>query len=97
MGNATQAKITYTTTDNNGTVRMYESVSGNTHSTATPNYIWTQDGTCNRYVGYFDYGTITDMKNAGTLTSDGKLVLAYNGQEFTVETATFKIVQKAAG
>lgn len=97
IGNATQAKITYTTTANDGTVYMYESVSGNTYSTATPNYIWMQDGTCNRYIGYYNAGTVSFMTNAGTLTSDGKLVLTYGDNEFTVETSTFKIVQEAAG
>jgi hypothetical protein len=81
MGYADTATLTFASSSG-GTVHLYESNGG---STATSKYVWTKDGECLRWVGYYKSKTANDTKTAaGTLTSD-KLVLKSDDISYTVD------------
>lgn len=78
-GNATGATLTFTSTG--GTVLLYEKEEG---ASAVSTYTWSGNGTCKRWVGYWNSQTGDDDRTtAGTLTAT-TLIIAYNGVEYTV-------------
>lgn len=92
LGNASSARLTFTTTDNNGTVHMYKDYVSDMSNwdPDTENridyYEWTTSGsTVTYYIGDVN-GALSgsDTKTAaGTLTATG-LVLYYNSEPYTV-------------
>ena len=85
-GNATGATMTFTAASG-GSVLLYEAEEG---KTAVNAYTWSGNGTCKRWVGFWDSQTGDDDRTtAGTLTSTN-LVLVYDGVEYTV-SAPFTI------
>lgn len=87
MGKAEDATLTFTTTDNNGSVYLCKTnLSNNTSD--TDSFTWTKDGTCQRWVGRWNSKTGDDGKTpAGTLTAK-ELVLTANGVTYTVSLTT---------
>ena len=82
-GKATSAKMVFTTSNTDGKVHLYEE-SQKDDGTSTNMYTWSGDGTCKRYMGFWESKTGTDAKTpAGTLTSVG-VVLSDGVDEFIV-------------
>ena len=80
-GNATSATMTFATEPSGGTVLLYEAEEG---SRSVSTYTWSGDGSCKRWVGYWNSQTGDDDRTkAGTLKTTA-LVLIYNGVEYTV-------------
>jgi hypothetical protein len=81
-GNASGASMTFTATSG-GSVLLYEAEEGRA---AVNKYSWSGNGTCTRWVGYWNSQTGDDDRTtAGTLNSTG-LVLVYDGVEYIVTT-----------
>jgi hypothetical protein len=95
MGNATAATLTFKES-NNGTVRLYSTLSRNGETTdQTDRYTWSSNGNCLRYVGYLNQVTGSDRATpAGTITA-GTLVLTYGGVDYTVDIADITIINPA--
>ncbi len=89
FGNAIEANLVFTTTDNDGTVYLY---TGANRSGQTDAFTWQSAATttCKRYVGYNDSGNCDNSIYAGTLTAD-TLVLEHGSIEYTVEISTITI------
>ena len=96
MGQATNATLTFAK-DGGGDVVMITQYTadssggtywGNTSSYGTNSFSWTQNGTCNRFVGVMDNGagkSGSDTKTvAGTIRAN-VLVLTYDGVEYSFE------------
>lgn len=82
-GNANSARLVFTTSNSDGKVHLYEE-SQKDDGTSTNQYTWSGNGTCKRYMGYWESKTGTDDKTpAGTLTAT-TLVLTYGGMDFNV-------------
>lgn len=82
-GNATSAWMNFTTSNSDGKVHLYEA-SQKDDGTSTNQYTWSGNGTCIRYMGWWESKTGTDEKApAGTLTTKS-LVLTHGKIEFTV-------------
>ncbi len=82
-GNAASARMEFTTSNTDGKVHLYEE-SQKDDGTSTNSYVWTGDGSCKRYMGYWESKTGSDDKTpAGVLTSTA-LILVYGGSEYNV-------------
>lgn len=82
LGNATSARLVFTTTNTDGKVHLYTQEEGRTSTNA---YEWTTNGNCQRYVGYWDSQTGDDDHTAaGTLKTE-KLELTYGNETYTVD------------
>ena len=83
-GNASGAKIEFTTSNADGKVHLYEE-SQKDDGTATNAYAWSGNGACIRYMGHWESKTGSDDKTAaGTLTG-GVLVMTHNAKSYTVD------------
>ena len=90
FGNASNAKLEFTTSNSDGKVHLYQEGQQN-NGTATNAFQWTADGTCKRHVGYWQSKTGGDSKSAaGTLTAT-KLILTYNNVNFEVDVPDITI------
>lgn len=80
-GNAESAVLVFAAS-NNGTVHLYTS---NGASTPTTSYAWSGNGTCQRWVGFFQSVRAGNDKHtvAGTLTAN-ELKLTYGGNTYLV-------------
>lgn len=101
MGQATNAKLTFTKTGGGDVVMITQYTADRTGGTywgdqstfGTDSFEWTADGTCKRFIGVMDNGAGengSDSKTvAGTITAD-TLVLSYGGDDysFTIDTIT---------
>lgn len=86
-GNASRAKLEFTTSNADGKVHLYEE-SQKDDGTSTNAYTWTVNGTCKRYMGYWESKKGTDDKTpAGTLTAN-TLVLSYGGKDYSFKLST---------
>lgn len=84
MGSATNATLSFAASSG-GTVHLYTSNGG---TATTTDYTWTQDGTCQRWIGYYKTKTGSDEKTAaGTLTANA-LVLSADGMTYNVPLPT---------
>jgi hypothetical protein len=93
-GAATGAKMTFSTTENNGTVYLYKNA---TNKDQTTDYEWGTADTVNRYLGYYDSGTITSITYAGKLESK-TIILYYGNAQFSYDLDyTIALTNKAAG
>jgi hypothetical protein len=83
FGKATSARMEFITSNTDGKVHLYEE-SQKDDGTSTNSYVWTGNGNCKRYMGFWESKTGNDDKTpAGTLTSTA-LILVYGGIEYTV-------------
>jgi len=100
LGKASKATLTFTTTDNRGTVHLYTGTSG-VSGTRTDAYIWEQGGSevVSRIVGYYNTNNCSSSVNAGTLTSANTItfehVVGGTTQTYTVDVDTITIVNNA--
>ena len=79
-GKATGATLTFAASAG-GNVLLYEAEEG---KSSVSTYTWTGNGTCKRWVGYWNSQTGDDDRTtAGTLTAT-TLILTYNGVQYTV-------------
>ena len=89
-GNASSAKLQFTTSNGDGKVHLYEESQKN-NGTATDAYQWDKDGGCLRHVGYWKSQTGGDSKTAaGTLTAT-TLKISYNNIDYVVDIADITI------
>ena len=80
-GNASEAKLEFITSNSDGKVHLYEE-SQKDDGTSTNAYTWTGDGSCIRYIGWWESKTGNDEKiPAGTLTAT-KIVMMYNNVKY---------------
>lgn len=80
-GNASGARLEFTTSNSDGKVHLYE-YSQRDNGTSTNAYTWTSNGTCERYMGYWKSDTASDDKTpAGTLKAT-ELILTYGGVSY---------------
>ena len=82
-GNASGAKLTFTSNKESGEVLIYASTDCEREKMIN-HYTWTGNGTLKRYIGWQknNQGCDDDHEIAGTLTS-GDLVLTYGGNSYT--------------
>ena len=90
MGNADQATLTFTES-NGGEVRLYYG-DNSKNGTQTTGWLWEEDGSVQRFVGYNDAGSCDESKAAGTLTSANVLVLTCGGKTYTVSVNVITII-----
>ena len=91
LGNANKALLTFSK-EGGGDVHLYVN-NGDIQSKKTPNYEWTGNGVCQRWVGYYQTATGNDQHTpAGTLVAN-TLTLTYGEKtdfQFTVGPITIK-------
>lgn len=91
LGNATQATLNFAVSGG-GEVRLYY---GTNSKEGTRTSAWTWDASTGesvmRFVGYNDAGSCDDSKPAGTLTSEDRVVLTYNGKSYYVAVSVITI------
>jgi hypothetical protein len=79
-GNAESAVVTFVESGN-GKVLLYQTEEGQSEMNT---YSWTKDGSCKRWVGYWNSQTGDDDRTkAGTLNAE-YLILTYQGQQYQV-------------
>ena len=79
-GNAESAVLTFTESSG-GKVLLYQTEEGQSEIST---YSWTKDGSCKRWVGYWNSQTGDDDRTkAGTLTAEN-LILTYGGVEYQI-------------
>ena len=89
-GNAAGARLEFTTSNTDGKVHLYEE-SQKDDGTSTNAYSWTGDGSCTRYMGFWESKTGNDEKiPAGTLTAT-TLIFTYGGNEYSIDVPDFTI------
>jgi len=94
IGSATEAKLTFSTTSNNGSVYMYtkymDEETPNNSTYETNSFVWTPSSSssslsCQRWIGLWEEAaTGPDTKVTAGLLKATELVLTYDGKTFTV-------------
>jgi len=89
IGKASEAKLTFSTTSNNGSVYMYTKyMDGDTRNNSqyeTDTFVWTPSSlSCQRWIGRWVESSSVDTKVTAGLLKATELVLTYDGKTFTV-------------
>ena len=90
IGQASEAKLEFTTSNTDGVVHLYEE-SQKDDGTNTTAYTWTANGKCRRYMGWWESKTGSDEKTAAGTLKATILVLTFDNVPYTVDIADITI------